>query len=146
MSYFNEGNKLYNTKEYEKAIDYYIKSIENSENEACSYYNAGVCYIKLKNFNNAISMLNKALELQKDSKYYFNLGYCYAMQENTNKALINFNMAWALNNEDTDCEKAIKLITSKLCKKQKHIRMILHSDMFFHFKILLQYFLLYGPH
>ena len=39
------------------------------------------------------------------------------MKENTNKALINFNLAWALNNEDTDCEKAIKLITSRLNKK-----------------------------
>ena len=35
----------------------------------------------------------------------------------SNKALVNFNMAWALNNDDDDCEKAIKLITSKIRKK-----------------------------
>ena len=120
MNFFSEGNKLYNTKEYKKAIDYYKKAIENNENECCSYYNCGVCFIKLKDYNNAISMLNKALEIQRDSKYYFNLGYCYAMKENTNKALINFNVAWSLNNDDTDCEKAINILTSKI-KKNKSL-------------------------
>lgn len=117
MNYFTEGNKLYNSNEYEKAIDYYKKSIENKDNEACSCYNCGVCFIKLKDYNNAIDMIQKALALQKDSKYYFNLGYCYAMKENLNKALLNFNMSWALNNDDGDCEKAINLIISKLNKR-----------------------------
>ena len=61
-------------------------------------------------------MLKQAITIQRDSKYFFNLGYCYAMKEDSNRALINFNIAWALNNEDTDCEKAINLITAKLGK------------------------------
>ena len=73
MSYFNEGNKYYNNKDYSKAIENYIESIEVGENESCAYYNAGVCYIKLKDFNSAIEMLKKALSIQKESKYYFNL-------------------------------------------------------------------------
>lgn len=117
MNFFNEGNKLYNDQDYEKAIDYYKKAIENNENQGGSYYNCGVCFIKLKDYNSAINMLKKAIEIQRDSKYYFNLGYCYAMKENTHKALINFNLAWALNNDDTDCEKAINLLTSKINKK-----------------------------
>lgn len=117
MNFFSEGNKLYNSQDYSRAIDCYKKSVEHKENEACSYYNAGVCFIKLKDYDNAISMIQKAITMQRDSKYYFNLGYCYAMKEDKNKALINFNMAWALNNEDEDCEKAIKLITKKLKKK-----------------------------
>ncbi|MDD6794260.1 MAG: tetratricopeptide repeat protein [Clostridiaceae bacterium] len=117
MNFFNEGNKLYNTQDYKRAIDYYKKAIETKDNEACSYYNAGVCFIKLKDYDNAIKMIKNALLLHKESKYYFNLGYCYAMKDITNKALINFNMAWSLNNEDIDCEKAIKLITTRF-KKQ----------------------------
>lgn len=113
MSYFNEGNKLYNTKEYKKAIDLYKQSIDTGENEACAYYNAGVCYIKLKDFSEAIGMIKKAITLQKDSKYFFNLAYCYAMLEDSNKALIYFNRAWALDSSDNDCEKAIKLIMAK---------------------------------
>ena len=79
MSYFNDGNKYYNNKDYSKALENYIESIDIGENESCAYYNAGVCYIKLKDFNSAIDMLKKALYIQKESKYYFNLAYCYAM-------------------------------------------------------------------
>ncbi|MBE6053800.1 MAG: tetratricopeptide repeat protein [Clostridium sartagoforme] len=113
MSFFNDGNKYYNLKDYEKAIDLYKMSIDSNENTACSYYNSGVCYIKLKNFDKAIEMIRKALSMQQESKYYFNLAYCYAMKEEVKKALIYFNMAWSLDSSDTDCEKAIKLILSK---------------------------------
>lgn len=87
MNYFNEGNKLYNIQDYNRAIDCYKKSALQNQNEACSYYNAGVCFIKLKDYNNAITMLNKAINLQRESKYIFNLGYCYAMKECPDKAL-----------------------------------------------------------
>ena len=113
MSYFADGNKFYNQKEYKKAIDLYNKSIGTGENEACAYYNAGVCFIKLKDFNSAIRMIKKALEIQKESKYYFNLAYCYAMQDESNKALLYFNKAWSLDASDKDCEKAINLLIAK---------------------------------
>ena len=113
MSYFTDGNKSYNEKQYEKAIDLYTKSIANGENQACAYYNAGVCFIKLKNFTSAISMIRKAVEIQKESKYYFNLAYCYAMLEERTKALLYFNKAWSLDSTDKDCEKAINLLISK---------------------------------
>lgn len=113
MNNFAEGNNFYNTKDYSNALAYYKKAIANGENEACSYYNCGVCFIKLKDFDNAIIMIKSALSIQKESKYFFNLAYCYAMKEDTNKALIYFNMAWSLDYNDLDCEKAINLITSK---------------------------------
>ncbi|SFC55891.1 tetratricopeptide repeat protein [Clostridium uliginosum] len=116
MNYFNEGNKLYNTQDYLSAIDCYKKSAVQKQNEACSYYNAGVCFIKLKDFNKAILMLKNAIAIQHESKYFFNLGYCYSMKEDLNKALQLFNIAWSLNNTDKDSEKAINLIISKISK------------------------------
>ncbi|WP_194190614.1 tetratricopeptide repeat protein [Clostridium chrysemydis] len=113
MNYFNEANNLYNSKEYEKAIDYYEKAISNKENEACSYYNSGVCFIKLKEYDKAISMLKLAIKIQSDSKYFFNLGYCYAMKNDSKKALVYFNIAWSLNNSDIDCKKAIDILLEK---------------------------------
>lgn len=113
MNYFNEANNLYNSKEYEKAIDYYEKAISNKENEACSYYNSGVCFIKLKEYDKAISMLKLAIKIQPDSKYFFNLGYCYAMKNDSKKALVYFNIAWSLNNSDIDCKKAIDILLEK---------------------------------
>ena len=113
MNFFNDGNKYYNIKEYEKAIELYKKAIDNNENTACSYYNSGVCYIKTKDFDKAIEMIKSALSMQQESKYYFNLAYCYAMKEDVRKALIYFNIAWSLDSTDTDCEKAINLIMTK---------------------------------
>lgn len=117
MNYFNEGNKLYNTQDYLRAIDCYKKSASQNQNEACSYYNAGVCFIKLKDFDSAITMLNKAIAIKRESKYFFNLGYCYAMKDSPDKALRIFNLAWSLDCEDKDCEKAVNLLISKLDKK-----------------------------
>ena len=117
MNYFNEGNKFYNMQNYEKAIECYKKSASQNANEACSYYNCGVCFIKLKNFDDAIIMLNKAITLKRESKYFFNLGYCYVMKERLNTALRLFNLAWSIDPTDQDCEKAINLIITKLHKK-----------------------------
>lgn len=116
MSYFIKGNELYNNKHYEEALDFYIKAIDEKDNEAYSYYNAGVCYIKLKEFDKAIEMLSKAVKLNTDAKYFFNLAYSYSMINETKKALRYFNIAWALDNTDKDCEKAINLIIGKYKK------------------------------
>lgn len=116
MNYFSEGNKFYNQKDYEQAIYFYKKAISEDSSKACSYYNIGVCFIKLKKFDDAIIMLNNALSLQKESKYYFNLAYCYTMKECFNKALRLFNLAWSIDPDDKECEKAVNLIISKLQK------------------------------
>lgn len=110
MSYFEKANDLYNTRDYEKAISLYQKAIQTKENEAPALYNSAVCFIKLKQYEKAIPLLKSAISKRKDSKYFFNLGYCFAMLKNNKKALVYFNTAWALDNNDKDCEKAINLI------------------------------------
>ena len=117
MNYFNEGNKFYNMRDYEKAIACYKKSALENINKACSYYNCGVCFIKLKDFDKAIIMLNKAASIKHESKYFFNLGYCYVMKESLDTALRLFNLAWSIDPNDKDCEKAINIIISKFHKK-----------------------------
>ncbi|MFL0247888.1 tetratricopeptide repeat protein [Candidatus Clostridium stratigraminis] len=110
MNYFEKANDLYNTKDYLKAISMYKKAIKTKENEAASLYNTAVCFIKLKEYEKAIPLLKTAILRRRDSKYFFNLGYCFAMLNDNKKALIYFNAAWAIDNEDSDCEKAINLI------------------------------------
>ncbi|MFL0269850.1 tetratricopeptide repeat protein [Candidatus Clostridium radicumherbarum] len=110
MNYFEKANGLYNTKDYLKAISMYKKAIKTKENEAASLYNTAVCFIKLKQYEKAIPLLKTAILRRRDSKYFFNLGYCFAMLNDNKKALIYFNAAWAIDNEDSDCEKAINLI------------------------------------
>ncbi|SHE82296.1 tetratricopeptide repeat protein [Clostridium fallax] len=114
MSYFLEGNSLYINKNYEKALSFYKKAIEHKENEPHALYNSAVCYIKLKEYDKAIKMIENTLLLNLDSKYFFNLAYCYSMKDDNKKALRYFNIAWAMNNEDKDCKKAIDLIIKNL--------------------------------
>lgn len=54
--------------------------------------------------------LKLAVKIKNDNKYFFNIAYCHAMLNNTSKALYYFNLSWSINNEDSDCEKAINLI------------------------------------
>lgn len=110
MSYFQEANNLYNTREYKKAITLYQKAAESKDNEAAALYNAAVCFIKLREFNKSVELLKCAINKKSESKYFFNLGYCYTMLKDNRKALIYFNTAWSLDNNDNDCEKAINLI------------------------------------
>lgn len=118
MDYFNKGNCYYSNKDYRNAILMYIKAVEQKDNEASSKYNAAVCFIKLKEYENSISLLKSAIKLNPQSKYYYNLAYCYLMLKNTQKALMYFNKAWSIDNNDNDCEKAINSILSKLRKAQ----------------------------
>lgn len=117
MNYFVEANKSYINKEYEKAFKLYFLAADCKENEAQCFYNAAVCLIKLCHYEKAIALIKKALTKRQDSKYYFNLAYCYSSINNTGKALIYFNKAWALNNEDKDCEKAINILLNSISKK-----------------------------
>jgi tetratricopeptide (TPR) repeat protein len=110
MSYFDEANNFYNNRQYKKAIDTYKKAIEVRENKIASLYNTAVCFIKLSDYEKAIPLLKSAIREKDDSRYFFNLGYCYAMLKDSKKALIYFNTAWALDNSDKDCERAINLI------------------------------------
>lgn len=119
MNYFDKANSLYNSNKFSDAFHMYKKSIEEGENNSSSLYNAAVCLIKLKEYNNAIEYLKKSITLKKDSKYFFNLGYCYAMLNVKSLALQYFNTAWSYDNEDIDSKKAIDLILSSIKKSDK---------------------------
>ena len=53
----------------------------------------------------------------KQAKYLYNKAEeiinTYAMLKENKKALLNFNLAWATNNNDEDCKKAMNLILKK---------------------------------
>ena len=110
MNFFEKANDMYNSQDYKTALSLYQKAMLAKDNEIAALYNCAVCFIKLKDFDSAIPLLKAALHKKIDSRYFFNLGYCYAMLKNNKKALQYFNNAWALDNADSDCEKAINLI------------------------------------
>lgn len=71
---FEEGNKLYMTQQYEKAIEAYMQHIKSGKATAEAYFNAGNCYYKLGNFASAILNYERALKLNaSDEDIKFNL-------------------------------------------------------------------------
>lgn len=61
---FQQAEKLYNEKQYEKALELY-KTLENTNNHSATlYYNIGNCYYRLQHFTQAIWYYEKALKLK----------------------------------------------------------------------------------
>lgn len=114
MNYFQMANEFYLQGNYKKALKYYRCALDKNHNEITCLYNSAVCLIRLKQYEEAIPVLEKVISMMEQSKYYFNLAYCHYELKNNKKALLYFNNAWALDNDDTECERAINTITHSL--------------------------------
>lgn len=70
----------------QKALNYYLRSVELGSENLSDFVNLGYCYLKNDDFNNCIKYSEKSLKLGKDASAYNNLGYCYDMKNNNKKA------------------------------------------------------------
>ncbi len=86
------GNKAYEDKEYEKAIGFFKKSLFYRDYHL-TYVNLGNSYAQLKDFRNAISAYNLAINRKPD--YYlahFNLGFAYTQMNKWDKAIEEYKV------------------------------------------------------
>lgn len=79
-------------KEPQKAVDTVKKAMEFAQNDDYTiYYIAGTACMATKNFDEAVTFLEKAIELNPEhSQLYNNLGTCYVTIGNLEKAYENF--------------------------------------------------------
>lgn len=118
--YFDIANKYCLKKEYDKAIYYYNKDIKSNFFNYRSLYNIGVCYTRIKKYNEAIKYYKNAIyyygtnEDNNMDRIYYNMGFCYFKLDNNIKALEYFKKAKEINPNCKDCDKAIKLLESML--------------------------------
>ena len=79
-------------KEPQKAVDTVKKAMEfAAPDDYTIYYIAGTACMALKNFNEAVEFLEKAIAINPEhSQLYNNLGTCYVTIGNLNKAYENF--------------------------------------------------------
>ena len=69
---FQNGNRAYIAKQYEKAIGDYTKVLNSGKENTVLYYNLGNSYFRILNFPKAIIFYEKALKLDpgnQDAKY-----------------------------------------------------------------------------
>lgn len=66
-----------------KAEQAYLKAIELSPDDTDFYYNLGLVYIDMREFDKAIECFKRVLSTDvDDSNSYFNLGLCYVKKNN----------------------------------------------------------------
>jgi tetratricopeptide (TPR) repeat protein len=77
---FNSGTEAYNQGDYNKAIESYLKILENGQHSAELYYNLGNSYYKLNQIAPSIYYYEKALLLKpNEPEIKNNLGYAQNM-------------------------------------------------------------------
>ncbi|WP_217359984.1 tetratricopeptide repeat protein [Anabaena sp. UHCC 0253] len=98
--YFNQGNALFFTGDYEGAIKSYNQAIEIQPfHEA--WYNKGLVQLfNLKQYENAITSFDEALKINQGLQIaWYNKAQCYALIDNVNLAIDNLQKAIELNPE-----------------------------------------------
>lgn len=65
---FEEANKLYTSKQFDKALAIYLELAQKNEPTANLYYNIGNCYYRLNELGNAIVYYEKAYKLNPDDE------------------------------------------------------------------------------
>ena len=104
---FQKGNNAFFTKNFNKAIEYYLKTIELRPNDAHAYNNLGNSYKEIKNYSKAINAFQNAIILKPDyASAHYNLGIVYQKNKNFEIALDSYRKAARLSH--TGIQKWLK--------------------------------------
>src|SRR5699024_4160756 len=88
-----QGDRYYNSGEYENAIKYYDKVIE-LRSTAGAYYDRGSTYTELGEEDKALLDFDKAIELNPNyADAYYDRGSTYTELGEEDKALLDFDKA-----------------------------------------------------
>ena len=82
------GNVELDSANYYKAIEYYQKAIEADSNCFAAYFNMGLAYSYVLDFDKAIEYYQKGIDINdEDADSFFALGSIYAEKQNYDKAI-----------------------------------------------------------
>lgn len=128
------GFLLYLEKDYEKAIECFLRVIKLNPEYVTAFNNLGSCYYQMKDYERAIQYFQKVIELDENyTKAYLNLGACYFWQSRYLKAYNYYLKSKKIDPKYTasriDTEKYIVLIENKLKDnpEDEELKMIYHK-------------------
>lgn len=114
-----KGNEAVKAKEYQEAVKAYTRSIELNPDEAFTYANRAMAFLKLKNFGNVIMDANKAIELKPGYlKAFHRRGKAYAALNKHEDAIKDFQFILEEEPENKDVNKDLMTSRQKLTEQE----------------------------
>lgn len=99
-AYYYLGEYYKENKDYNNALNYYIKSINAKNSFIQCYLEIAICYYELRNYNQAITYLNQYLKINTQDDFAYALrARCNANLGNNEAALTDILTAQALEND-----------------------------------------------
>ncbi len=96
-----KGNLLATYGNYQAAVEYYRKAISKQPGLSVAYFNLGLAYGELDEYDQALKALDKAIELVPDKAvYYYGRARVLLMAGRQDQARQDFEKAASLGNED----------------------------------------------
>jgi tetratricopeptide (TPR) repeat protein len=90
-AYIEKAKEAFNSKEYEKAIEYYTSAIQINPKSSFAYNGRGRSYRGKKDFDNALNDFNASLKIDPEyGQAINNLGVVFVNQKSLDKALDAF--------------------------------------------------------
>ena len=90
MEFFNKALEEFKNKHYESSIIYFEKSIIYKFNIDTSYFNIGVCYMKLNNYETSLIMFNFINNNEEIPNILYQKGVCNFHIANYKQSLANY--------------------------------------------------------
>jgi Tfp pilus assembly protein PilF len=116
--YFNRAVFFQQAKDWQKALDNYVKAEQLDPNNPDTYNNKGVIFKELGQYDRAIDEFLRAVFLNPQyAKAYNNIGVVYFMQKNYAEAIRNYLKAIDLNASNLEAFNNLAIIY----KKQKDL-------------------------
>jgi serine/threonine-protein kinase len=109
--FYRQGEKFFNQRRYDKAIEAYTKAIELNPNDSWFYNNRGTIYHLTSEFEKAIADYTKAAELNPTHfSAYHNRGLVYQEIGNTELATADFRKALELAPDNKPAKESLEKI------------------------------------
>lgn len=87
----------YRNKNYEKAIEYYLKIQDEKGYDSDIYFNIGLCYLNLTKYIDSVEYFNKSIDMKKSAFAVYNKGVALVNLNRKQEALLCFKEAHELN-------------------------------------------------
>ena len=115
-----KGNEFMNAKDFQEAVDSYSKSIELNPQEAATYSNRALAYIRLKEFARAIEDANESLKINPNYlKAYHRRAKAYFSMNKFEIAIKDFQHILEVEPENKEAIVDLKLARDKLNERLK---------------------------